>query len=95
MNIATIRIEVGVRELRDGLSRYLARVRDGGEEIVVTDHGRPIAYIVPRPRSDRLGELVAQGRAKAPKRRTRSLPEPVPYGGTVEDLAVTVSEHRR
>lgn len=84
-----------MRELRDGLSRYLARVRDSGEEIVVTDHGRPIAYIVPRPRSDRLQELVAQGRAKVPKRRTRSLPEPVPYSGTLEDLAATVAEHSR
>lgn len=84
-----------MRELRDGLSRYLARVRDRGEEIVVTDHGRPIAYIVPRPRSDRLEELIAAGRAKAPKRRVRTLPEPIPYSGTLEDLAGAVREQRR
>ena len=35
---------VGIRELRDGLSRYLAEVRAGR---TVTDHGRPIARIVP------------------------------------------------
>lgn len=84
-----------MRELRDGLSRYLGRVRDQGEELVVTDHGRPIAYIVPRPRPDRLQELIREGRARAPKRRTRSLPEPVAYEGTIEDLTRAVREQRR
>ncbi|MBO0685296.1 MAG: type II toxin-antitoxin system prevent-host-death family antitoxin [Candidatus Dormibacteraeota bacterium] len=92
---ATVRIEVGIRELRDQLSRYLGRVRDAGEEIVVTDHGHPVAYIVPHPRSDRLAELIAQGRAKAPRRRTRTLPDPVPYEGTIDDLAGAVRAQRR
>jgi prevent-host-death family protein len=95
MNVPIIRTEVGIKELRDQLSRYLGRVRDTGEEIVVTDHGHPIAYIVPRPRSDRLQELIAQGRAKAPKRRVRTLPDPIPYEGTIEDLATAVREQRR
>ncbi|MDQ3988657.1 MAG: type II toxin-antitoxin system prevent-host-death family antitoxin, partial [Actinomycetota bacterium] len=34
--------QVGVRELRDQLSSYLDRVRHG-EQIEVTDRGRPIA----------------------------------------------------
>ena len=38
-------LQVGIKELRDGLSRYLDRVRKGGT-ITVTDHGRPIARIV-------------------------------------------------
>lgn len=33
---------VGVRELRNNLSRYLERVR-GGEEVIVTDRGSPVA----------------------------------------------------
>jgi prevent-host-death family protein len=37
---------VGVRELKNGLSRYLKRVK-GGEEIVVTERGRSVARIVP------------------------------------------------
>lgn len=93
--MSTIRTEVGIRELRDQLSRYLGRVRDRGEEIVVTDHGHPIAYIVPRPRSDRLQELIAEGRARAPRRPGRSLPDPVPYEGTIEDLAEAVRQQRR
>ena len=35
-------MNVGVRELRDGLSRHLATVREG-HTITVTDHGRPVA----------------------------------------------------
>ena len=55
-----VSVEVGVRELRDHLSRYLERVK-AGEELTVTEHGRPIAHVVaPRPR-DRWDELVAQG----------------------------------
>lgn len=35
-------LEVGIRELRDQLSGYLARVKEG-EVITVTDRGRPVA----------------------------------------------------
>ena len=37
---------VGVRELKNRLSRYLERVQEG-EDIIVTDHGRSVAKIVP------------------------------------------------
>jgi prevent-host-death family protein len=37
---------IGVRELRQHASRYLARVV-GGETIEVTDRGRPVARLVP------------------------------------------------
>jgi prevent-host-death family protein len=53
-------LEVGVRDLRDHLSRYLERVK-AGEELTVTEHGRPIARLVgPRP-PNRWDELVARG----------------------------------
>jgi len=35
-----------VSEIKASLSKYLARVR-GGEEVIVTDRGRPVARIVP------------------------------------------------
>jgi prevent-host-death family protein len=38
--------EVGVRELKNRLSRYLKRVQ-AGEEVIVTEHGRTIARLVP------------------------------------------------
>jgi len=52
---------IGVRELRRDASRWLARVR-AGEEIIVTDRGRPIAQLVPYQASGGFEALVAQGR---------------------------------
>ena len=82
---------VGVRDLRDGLSRYLQDVADGGT-IIVTDHGRPVARIVPITGRITLAELIASGRAtpgRAPKGLTQP---PIEAGGTVSDL---VAEQRR
>jgi prevent-host-death family protein len=50
---------IGVRELRQHASRYLARVATG-ETIEVTDRGRPIALLVPTHR-DRWQDLIAGG----------------------------------
>ena len=87
---------VGVRELKDNLSRYLAAVRDGGE-LVVTDHGHPIARVVPihgTSSAERLAELIAAGEAEPAARKTRTVPRParLPGGATVSDL---VPEQRR
>lgn len=54
-----------VAELKASLSRYLAGVKMG-EEVVVTERGKPIARIVPisRPHDDheqRLREMEGQG----------------------------------
>lgn len=37
--------EVGVRDLKDRLSEHLRAVK-AGEEVVVTEHGRPVARLV-------------------------------------------------
>jgi prevent-host-death family protein len=50
---------IGIRELRQHASRYLARVATG-ETIEVTDRGRPVALLVPT-REDPWDELVASG----------------------------------
>ena len=39
-------VKVGVRELRQNLSRYLDRVKTG-EELVVTEHGQQVARLIP------------------------------------------------
>lgn len=49
-------MNIGIRELRDGLSRYLAEVR-AGRVVTITDHGQPIARIVPVGRPTRLEAL--------------------------------------
>lgn len=84
-------MDVGVRELRDGLSRHLAAVRDG-RTLTVTDHGRPIAQIIPVGGPTRLEQLLAEGRVRRARRRKDPAPEPVAPGGTVSDL---VAEQRR
>ncbi len=44
-------IHVGIAELKARLSEYVARVQSG-EEIVVTDRGRPVARLIsPGPQS--------------------------------------------
>ncbi|CAN5478849.1 MAG: type II toxin-antitoxin system Phd/YefM family antitoxin [Actinomycetota bacterium] len=53
--------EVGVRELKHSLSRYLYKVREG-ETIVVTDRGKPVARIVPAGIPEHIARLMAQGR---------------------------------
>ena len=85
-------VEVGIRELRADLSRYLKRVREG-EEIVVTDRGTPIARITPANGRSRLDELIAAGIVTpAPRQGPRKLPKPIKAKGTVSDL---VAEQRR
>jgi prevent-host-death family protein len=39
--------QIGVRELRQNASRYLAQVAERHEPIEITDHGRPVARLVP------------------------------------------------
>ena len=93
MAVATPSTEVGVRDLKNNLSRHLQRVK-GGEELVVTDRGRPVARVIPIDAStDRLAELIASGRARPPVNKVRRpLPEPIQAKGTVSDL---VAEQRR
>jgi antitoxin (DNA-binding transcriptional repressor) of toxin-antitoxin stability system len=84
-------VEVGIRQLRDGLSRHLVDVRNG-RTVVVTDHGRAIARIVPVDGPTALERLIAEGRVRPATTRKRSAPTPVPAAGTVSDL---VAEQRR
>jgi prevent-host-death family protein len=53
---------IGVRELRQHASRYLARVAKG-ETIEITERGRPVALLVPSP-GDHWQELVASGQVR-------------------------------
>lgn len=67
---------VGIRELRKNASGVIRRVREG-EVIIVTDHGTPVARIVPtRPGS--LSELIEAGLATAPTADLESLLNRVP-----------------
>jgi prevent-host-death family protein len=83
-------MDVGVRALRDKLSRHLAEVKDG-HTITVTEHGRPIARIVPVQEMTTLERLIAEGRATPPARPKGPSPAPVHASGSVSEL---VAEQR-
>lgn len=53
---------IGIRELRQQASRHLRAVAERGETIEVTDHGRPVARIVPLPQTGAIERLTAAGR---------------------------------
>lgn len=56
---------IGIRELRQHASRYLARVK-AGETVEVTDRGKLVALLVPPdPGRTAVDRLVAEGRLTA------------------------------
>ena len=59
---AVVERRVGIRDLKARLSEYVRDVKDGGT-IVVTEHGRAVARIVPEPVSlhDRMLALAKAG----------------------------------
>lgn len=89
MEVATSRAEVGVRDLKNNLSRYLDRVQQG-EEIIVTERGKPVARLsaMDRP-SDRLAALIAAGAVRAPRSGQRRRPaRRIEPRGPVSDFVV-------
>jgi prevent-host-death family protein len=84
--------EVGIRELRDHLSKYLERVR-GGEEMIVTDRGKAVARVSPIDQPRAYDRLVAEGIIEPSKAERRTLLlERVPADGSVSEL---VADQRR
>ncbi|MDQ6701121.1 MAG: type II toxin-antitoxin system prevent-host-death family antitoxin, partial [Acidobacteriota bacterium] len=58
-------MNIGIRELKDNLSRYIRRI-EAGERIVVTAHGRAVAELVPpaaqgHARTSQFDKLIASG----------------------------------
>jgi len=89
---------VGVRELKNQLTRYLRRTRRG-EPVVVTDRGRPVAILGPvtargplATREERLARLASQGLVTLPTRKPQRLPRVRVAGSPVSK---TILEERR
>ncbi len=81
-----VTVEVGIRELRSRLSDYLDRVK-AGEEVVVTERGRPIVRMHAVGVPSRYEQLVAAGVITPPSKPRGPLPPPVPTkGGVLEFL---------
>ena len=87
-------LQVGIRELKNNLSRLLVRVK-AGEEIVVTDRGRPVARITREPSARRplrqaIEPLVEQGLVTLPAtaRRDEFSPLDIPEGRPVSEIVL-------
>lgn len=95
------RVEVGIRELRLNLSRYVARVREG-VEVIVTDRGEPVARLSPiddeRQRDEEVYQrLVREGLVLPGNRRSKrtNLPPPIPLEGEGPLISELLLEDRR
>lgn len=65
--------QVGVRELRQNLSRYLMQVKEG-ESFTVTERGREVARLSPSgPADSPIARLVAERGATMPRADLLSL----------------------
>jgi prevent-host-death family protein len=81
-------VPIGVRELRQNLSVYLARVATG-TVFRVTDRGRAVAMLIPLPSQDTAVErLVASGRAKPATRDLLRLGRPIGRASTALSKAL-------
>ena len=89
---------IGVRALRDGLTRHLARVRRGAR-LLITDRGTPIAVIAPYRESERaessarLAAVLSSGHVHPAARPFR--PDPPMVRGHGKPASEILSEDRR
>ena len=90
---------VPVSQLKASLSSYLDIVKSG-EEVVVSDRGRPIARLVPidrRDGSDQFVRLERSGQARLPKKKMpsylwKSVPETELSEGTLTEMMMNERE---
>lgn len=90
---------VGVRELKNRLTHYLRRVKRG-EEVVVTERGRPVAILqsiraveAPKSLDARLAKLAASGLVTLPGGKLLRRVRRVHVAGPL--VARTIAEDRR
>jgi prevent-host-death family protein len=87
-------LRIGVRELRQHASRYLALVARG-ESVEVTDRGRPVAMLVPVC-DDAWDALLASNRVLQPEDATDLADEPpVDYGFDASSVLRSMRDHER
>jgi prevent-host-death family protein len=91
-------LEIGVRELKAGLSSMLRKVEEG-EQIKVTVRGRHVADIVPAgsPRgTEHMRRLVAEGKVTPPARpRPRHAPRPLRTGRSASAIILAERDEER
>ncbi len=87
---------VGVADLKSGLSAHLASVK-AGEELLVTDRGRPLARIVPISGGavpPNISELARRGLVKLPGHKPEKVAPRVKDPGRQLLSALLEERHR-
>ena len=86
---------IGVRELRQNASQYLAQVAASGEPIEITDRGRPVARLVPIE-ADEWANMIAAGEITPPESSVdiRDI-EPIPGDFNASEILRQLREHER
>jgi prevent-host-death family protein len=86
-------MEVGVRELRDNLSKWIGQARRG-HDVVITDRGKPVARLTRYGESPALQRLIEEGRVQLPTRRKTKIDRKrlIKPRGSVSEL---VADQRR
>jgi prevent-host-death family protein len=82
---------VGIRALQQHASAVLRRVA-AGEQLEVTDRGRPLALLVPLPQGDALERLELARRLRRAARP--DLPDPLPIAAGEVPLSDVLSRQR-
>jgi antitoxin (DNA-binding transcriptional repressor) of toxin-antitoxin stability system len=92
-------ITVGVRDLKNSLSRWLRLVRKG-ESVIVLDRGTPVAILtaVPvegaaRTAADHLAGLAARGLLRLGSERRRRIPRRLPRVNLSDAVLEDRGEH--
>lgn len=85
--------QVGVREFKNGASRYIDRV-EAGEVLTLTKRGRAVARVVPVAMPAGIARLVGEGRARW-SGRAPQLPAPIRLQGSGPLASDYVREGRR
>jgi len=82
---------IGIRELKENLSRYMKRVKTG-ERIIVTDRKKEIAVIIPFEKNDKeekINQLIQRGMACWSGGKPKGLPtRVVSAGNSVSDAVI-------
>lgn len=85
---------VGIRALKQNASAVVAQAA-AGEAVTITDHGKPVAMLVPYPASP-LERLRASGQLRPAKRDIKDLPPPLPNtsGAPLSEILREMREDR-
>lgn len=85
--------EVGVAQLRRELKEWLDRAH-AGEQVVVTDRGRPVARLSGIDTTSLLDQLTADGRLSRPRLNSRPTARRRRRVSATDEVSVSVTTER-